>query len=248
MRPVRKGAVSVMAQGHGHRHTAPGQHEHEFEPQYGLPEVLPAGERILWQGSPDAWSLAVQRFHVRKLMVYFLAILTVRVATQISEGVAAGQALWGAVPILLLFALAVLLLGLMAWLTARGTVYTLTNRRVVMRIGVVLTLSLNLPLRRVTGAALRASSDAVGDISLQLGPVDRVAYLHLWPHARRWRFARPEPTLLCVRDAAAVAAQLTTAWRALQEDGAPAAPAAAAAEQVESPSRPHGLAPSLATS
>ena len=29
-------------------------HEHELEPQYGLPERLPATEKILWQGSPDA--------------------------------------------------------------------------------------------------------------------------------------------------------------------------------------------------
>ena len=27
------------------------EHEHEFEPQYGLPERLPQGESILWQAS-----------------------------------------------------------------------------------------------------------------------------------------------------------------------------------------------------
>jgi hypothetical protein len=27
---------------------------------------------------------------------------------------------------------------------------------------------------------------------------DRIAYLHLWPHVRRWRFKRPEPMLRCI--------------------------------------------------
>ena len=33
-------------------------HEYEFEPQFGLPERLPQTERILWQGAPDAGTLA----------------------------------------------------------------------------------------------------------------------------------------------------------------------------------------------
>ena len=33
-------------------------HEHEFEAAPGLPEKLPQGERILWQGAPDALALA----------------------------------------------------------------------------------------------------------------------------------------------------------------------------------------------
>ena len=50
-------------------------HEHELEPQFGLPEPLPQGERILWQGSPDFAALARSAFHVRMLAVYFLVLL-----------------------------------------------------------------------------------------------------------------------------------------------------------------------------
>jgi hypothetical protein len=39
------------------------EHEHEFEPQYGLPERLPQGESILWQASPDVATLAREAFH-----------------------------------------------------------------------------------------------------------------------------------------------------------------------------------------
>ena len=46
-------------------------HEYEFEPQYGLPERLPADEHIVWQGSPDVRALAASAFHTRKLVFYF---------------------------------------------------------------------------------------------------------------------------------------------------------------------------------
>jgi hypothetical protein len=233
--------ISNAGQGssHGHRHTLPGQHEHEFEPQHGLPEALPAGEKLLWQGAPDWKLLAVQRFHVRKIAIYFALLLVARVASLASDGMPLGAALLGTVT---LFSLAVLALGLLAftaWFTARTTVYTLTDKRVVMRIGIALTLTLNLPLKRVQGASLALFKGGEGDIALQLVGGDRVAYVHLWPHARRWRFTRTEPTLLCVPEAQAVAAQLTAAWSAVT--GEVARPQAEAAAQPAA-----GMTPTLA--
>ncbi len=94
----------------------------------------------------------------------------------------------------------------LAQLSARTTVYTITDRRVVMRIGIVLTVTFNLPLPRdPERRPARDGADGTGDIALQLKAPDRIAYLHLWPHARPWRMARPEPMLRCVADAAAVA-------------------------------------------
>ena len=79
-----------------HRHGYP--HEHELEPQYGLPEALPADERLLWQGSPNWASLARHTFHVKKLAVYFGIIIAVRVVTVLSDGAgtqaALASALW----------------------------------------------------------------------------------------------------------------------------------------------------------
>jgi hypothetical protein len=57
-------------------------------------------------------------------------------------------------------------------------------------------------------------------------PPDRIALLHLWPHARPWRVSRPEPMLRCVPDAAAVARLLTQAWS--EATGLAAEPRAAA--------------------
>jgi hypothetical protein len=198
----------------GHRHTLPGQHEHEGEPQYGLPEKLPKDEHLLWQGSPDWKALAVRRFHARKLVIYFAILLAARIGSLTSDGMAVGAAFESSLLLIVLSAVAVALVAFLAWLSARTTVYTITDKRVVMRIGIVLTLTLNLPLRRMEGADLCLLGGTIGDISLRLRPPDRMAYLHLWPHARRWRFTRPEPTLLCLADAQAVARTLTDAWKA----------------------------------
>lgn len=228
MKPQRKRAPSLE----GHRHTPPGQHEHDHEPQYGLPEELPEGERILWQGTPDWRAVALRRFHVRKVAIYFAVLLAARVAALVSDGMPLGAALSGTVVLSSVALLALAALLWLAWYSSRTTVYTLTNRRVVMRIGIALTLSLNLPLKRVESAALALGARGIGDIAIRLREGDRIAYVHLWPHARRWRFSRPEPTLLCLPDAQAVAQQLTQAWSELHganglNGEAPAAPARA---------------------
>jgi hypothetical protein len=229
---------------HEHRHTAPGQHEHEFEPQYGLPEKLPADEKLLWQGAPDWKALAVQRFHVRKVSVYFGALLAARLAALLSDGMPLGAALFGTLTLSVVAVAGVGLLSFMAWLTARTTVYTLTDKRVVMRIGIALTLALNLPLKRMSGAAMAPLGAGRGDIALRLFGNDRIAYFQLWPHARRWCFSKPEPVLLCLPDAQVVAELLAQAWR--DATGEPVV--AESAPLVASTAVPRGpTAPVLAT-
>ncbi|HYN60163.1 MAG TPA: photosynthetic complex putative assembly protein PuhB [Rubrivivax sp.] len=194
-----------------HRHSASG-HEHEFEAQPGLPEALPSGERLLWQGSPQWRTLARRAFHVRKLMVYFAAMALLRVFFVFSDTGSGWAALRASIGPLAVTALALGLVLLMAWLSARSTVYTLTDKRVVMRIGIVLTLTFNIPLKRIAGAGLHLDADGTGDLPLTLLPPDRIAWLHLWPHARPWRLGRPEPMLRSVPQAAMVARLLSQAW------------------------------------
>ena len=62
-------------------------HEYEFEPQHGLPERLPADERILWQGSPDFRKLARTAFHLRTLAIYFAVMLAFRAYTVLPDAV-----------------------------------------------------------------------------------------------------------------------------------------------------------------
>jgi len=212
-------------------------HEHELEPQYGLPELLPANEKILWQGSPDLRAVALRIFHLRKLAVYFAAMLALKAGNTMADG---GSLVDGLMSITVLGALAMmglLALASLAWGTARTTVYTLTDKRIVMRIGIALTLTFNLPLRLVKSAGLRQHKDGCGDIVISMGGEDHIAWLHLWPHVRPWVLARPEPMLRAVPDAAHVAELLAQAWSATTGVAA-AADASAAPGLAPTPTGP----------
>jgi hypothetical protein len=220
-------------------------HEHEFEPQYGLPERLPAGEHILWQGSPDFVTLARRVFHIRTLALYFALLMATMVVPALWEGAALLESL---ASLKWLAPLAVVGLGsvtLLAWLTARTTVYTLTDKRIVMRVGIVLTVTFNLPLRTLAAAGLRRYAGGFGDITLALAGSDRIAWLQLWPSVRPWRFNQPEPMLRGVASAEAVAQQITHAWTAATGGmaqavvPAAAAPGTAAAAEAGSQATPH---------
>jgi hypothetical protein len=206
------------------------QHEHEFEPQYGLPERLPAGERLLWQGAPDWPTLARESFHVNELALYFGVILLLRATSVLGDGGSRTEALHAVVVLAPLFALGLGLAALLAWLTVRTSAYTLTDKRVVMRIGIVLSVTYNLPLRCIERADLRPLHGHRGDIALALVPGARIAYLHLWPHVRPWKLARTQPMLRCLPDAQRVAALLAHAWTQANGSAAaqPVLPAAAA--------------------
>ncbi len=185
-------------------------HEHEFEAAPGLPEPLPRGERMLWQGTADWKQLAIHAFHVRKLAIYFSVMLVLQWLYLLGEPHAAllrPMAISSGLALLTL-----VLLTTIAWFSAKTTLYTLTDRRVIMRVGIVLTLTFNLPLKQIAGASIKPHAAGFGDIALALKGEDRIAWLNLWPHARPWQVKRPEPSLRCVPDAAVIAARLQTAW------------------------------------
>jgi hypothetical protein len=186
-------------------------HEHEFEAAPGLPEPLPAGERLLWQGSPDWKQLALHVFHVRTLAIYFLLMISLQLVYLMGQP----PAQW-MVPLGTSIALSLTSLGLLtwlAWLSARTALYTLTSKRVVMRIGVVLTLTFNLPLRMVAAASIKPGKNGCGDIALKLAGDDHIAWLNLWPHAKPWALKNPEPCLRLIPNALQVGERLVQAWR-----------------------------------
>lgn len=189
------------------------EHEHEFEAQHGLPEALPAGEHLLWQGRPDAWLLACEALHLRAVMVYFGLLMAWRLTGSLYDGASLVEASMAMVRMLPLVLLGTGLLGLVGFLMARSTAYTLTNRRVVMRVGIVLSVTFNLPFSRIASVDVRSRSGARGDIALTLAGTDRIAYLHLWPHARAWQLRQPQPLLRGLPDAQRVAELLVDALK-----------------------------------
>jgi Bacterial PH domain len=216
--------------GHGHRHT--NGHEHDFEPVHGLPEKLPSGEYIVWQGAPAWRKLAVRAFHLRKLAVYFGLLMLIQASLVLLDGGSIAAALLSLTWPVALAALALAAVALLAYLSARTTAYTLTNRRVVMRVGIVLTLAYNLPFSRVLAADLKDGADGTGDIALTLDEQTRIAWLNLWPHARPWHVARPQPTLRCVPGAAGVAQLLAQHWAQATGRALSAAPVETANDQT----------------
>ena len=191
----------------------PGQQaaEHEFEAELGLPEPLPRGERLLWQGSPDWRLLARDAMHTRLLAIYFGMLLAWRAVNVGANGGSLIDAGVAALWLLPLAVAAIAVLSVLAWLMARTSVYTITDKRVVMRIGIVLNITFNLPHAQIVSASLRSNADGSGDLTLLLNEADRIAYVHLWPHARPWHLKRTEPMLRALPQAHAVAAILSAA-------------------------------------
>ena len=188
------------------------EHEHEFEAAHGLPEALPAGETLLWQGSPNARLMTRQALHFDLLLVYFGTLVAWSGITAWYDGAALAQTLIAMGRASALFALALGLLSGIGWLIARTSVYTITDRRIVMRIGVVLSITFNLPFKQIESAAVRRhGKSGAGDIVLSLGDADRIAYLHLWPHVRPWQLRRTQPMLRALAQADAVAEMLAAA-------------------------------------
>jgi hypothetical protein len=180
----------------------------------GLPGPLPAGERLLWQGEPGWPGLALRAFHVREVALWFALLFLWRFVEvmQAGEGLAAAmrQASWAFVP-------AIIGLGLLAglaWLYAKTTVYSITSRRLVIRSGIALPLTLNIPFRVIASAALRQHKDGSGDLPVKLMPGERIGYLFLWPNARPWRLRHPEPMLRALEKPEAAARLLSEALAA----------------------------------
>lgn len=193
----------------------------EFETEYapGLPERLPEGERMLWQGKPQALSLALHAYHIREVLAYFIILAIWRAG---SEYAAVGSVFSSAMAVVWLAAIALVACGVLfvlAWSSARTTIYTITSRRVIMRFGIALPMTLNIPFCRVDAAAVSLRNDGTGDIPLRLAGTDHIAYAVLWPHARPWRINRPEPMLRAVADAEHVARILSSAMMAATQPG-----------------------------
>ena len=199
-----------------------------IEPVRGLPERPPEGEHILWQGKPNAWALTRSALAFWWVMGYFVFLALWRLVAAI-DIMPVGQAIGISIPFLLLAVIVGSLLYLTAWVQARATVYTVTNKRVAMRIGAALTVTLNLPYTQIGSADLDLRKDGTGTIALTTTGDVQFAYLVLWPHVRPWRFPA-RPALRCIPDAERVARILAEAAEArvtMPQIGPVSAPVAA---------------------
>lgn len=165
--------------------------EYENEPIKGLPGFLPKGESIIWQGSPDWQTLARGVFHTRLVAAWFVIVA-------MGAFVAGGTGPLGAAITLGVAVLGLAVLALLAWAQARTTVYTLTEKRLVMRFGIALPKCVNLPLQLIASADLKPVGAGHADIALIIHGRFPLGWAQMWPHVRPWKVAQPQPMLRAV--------------------------------------------------
>lgn len=193
--------------------------EYENEPIRGLPGIPPPGERILWQGSPDWRLLARTAFHTRLVAGYFAALSAWALISALMHGIDAPGDLLGVAMTMAVGIIGVGLLHLLAWGSARAAVYTLTDRRIVLRIGIALPKCINLPLPLIGSVDLAAHANGTGDVPLAIIGPRKLGYLALWPNARPWKIVTPQPMLRAVPQAADVAALIARTCLAANPEG-----------------------------
>ena len=169
-----------------------------------LPAELPEGEHVLWQGAPAWWPLA-RSLHLRLVIGYFAVLF----AWYAVDRVGHGATLLDVARVAGLSIAGIALFALYAFLVCRTTSYTLTSKRIVLQTGIALPVSFNIPFTRIVSVDLHRNTDASGDLVLTLDGDKRPGWVVMWPHARPWRFTRPQPMLRAVPHIDRVAKALT---------------------------------------
>lgn len=172
-----------------------------FGDRMGTPQ---SDEAVLWKGRPEVGALARSALHAHAAGLYMAALTVIAVALGKTDAALFAGGL-GLVLVALLYGI--------AWLSARTTLYILTDQRIILRIGMAIETRINIPLKKITSAHLREHGKGRGDIALELAGERLLSAVLLWPHLRPWRYAMPQPMLRCVPDAAHVA-QLVAEARA----------------------------------
>jgi hypothetical protein len=208
----------------------------------GVAHALPPGERLLWQGAPEHALVARHVFH-RSLVIGYFAFVTGWWVV----GTYGTVAMDAFLPMLgMRLGLAAIVIGTFEFLArtiAKTTIYAITSKRLVLKIGMVLPMSINVPFSVLHNAAVGRFRDGTGQIALTLVPGNRLAYVALWPHCRVFNVTQPQPVLRGLADPDAVAALLRDAVVADATDraeaievGASTGDASAAAGAVLQPS------------
>lgn len=180
-------------------------HEYELEPIPGLPGIPPAGEKILWQGSPEWRSFLVHVLHARWVLAYFGALTAWRFYASVSDGLSLPAAITSSLWLMPMWLTVIAALVGYAVAASRTTIYTLTNKRLIIRFGVALPMCVNVPFTKVIGADLKMFGDGTGQLPLELDGDVRLAYLVIWPHVRPGAYLNPRPMLRSIPNPQAVA-------------------------------------------
>jgi len=220
-----------------------GHDDFAFEPIPGIPAPLPPGETLLWQGSPDWRKLASRPFRCHLVALYFAAWILLQLGIDLASGQSLANNLNSVLITAALGLLAVGILMALAYATAKATIYSITSERVLIRFGIALQITMNLPFKQIISADFARDQQGVGDIPITLADTHKVGYFVLWPHVRAFHFRHPQPMLRALPDvlsAAKLLGDALTSWHAahppqVNEHSVAAADTATIALQNRSP-------------
>ena len=187
----------------------------------GLPQALPEGERVLWQGKPNTLTLAIHAFHIRFIALWFGGMAVFKLFSMARAGAPGTDMAVYFAQMLAIFGVAMGIVVLLAWLMARAAMFTVTTNRVVIRSGAALRKYVNLPFAAIGSASVMQHGAKAGSIALQIAPPARASYFRLWPFVRPMKISRPEPLLRALPDVDAARAVLVSAmeqWARQNED------------------------------
>eukprot|EP01031_Cornospumella_fuschlensis_P046494 gene46494-56932_t len=102
------------------------------------------------------------------LALYFALMVTWSISTAAASGGSLGEMALASGTSLGLALLCLAVLAVIGRALAKAAVYTITNRRVVLRVGVALPMTMNIPLGKIANAALKTYRDGSGDIPLRV--------------------------------------------------------------------------------
>lgn len=195
----------------GHYHLSPDIPEHEGEPLPGLPEALPQGETMLWQGTPVTGSFAVRALGLRGLSMYFGALILLQGALGFAYGGGLVQVGGGLVISAVIGLVCLLVLWVIGRAAARATIYTITDKRIVFRVGIALPMVINVPFTVIGSVARAARADGTEDVELTIVKPAHISWIALWPHVRFGSILNPRPVLRALPQSAGAAQLLARA-------------------------------------
>ena len=172
---------------------------------------LPEDESLIWQGRPEAKAIATRAMYLWYVVAYLLGLALLRTGYLVMSDAPISE--WSALLAWQLLA-SLFIVGVLLGLSlvyGKSTIYTLTNRRVILRTGAAVQIHVNFPLEQIASADLQVFSDGTGDIALKLENSDRLYWLLLWPNVRSWWVRPLQPLLRGLRDFELAASALASA-------------------------------------
>lgn len=170
---------------------------------------LEPGERILWQGRPQASAVRRDILKVRWLVAYLAGLLAWKLTLILWVRDLRPQEVFDTATLIVQ---GIVLMGIVvyfAWALARCTTYTVTDLRIVVRHGIALPGTVDIPLRALRSIAVRIHRDGTGDVALTVRAGGGIGYVKLWPHVLGLELSRPVPMLRGLADAAVLGPMLS---------------------------------------